>query len=91
MPRVSLLSAAWHCCGLTVLPLLPMPYPVQLLAQKRDADWQVKKAAKERADWEARMQDGFRWVRGPAYLCEVGWQQAPACQTAAVLLCCSVA
>lgn len=27
-----------------------------------DMDWQAKKAAKEKADWEARMQDGFRCV-----------------------------
>ena len=29
---------------------------------KNDMEWQQKKAVKEKADWEARMQDGFRWA-----------------------------
>ena len=35
-----------------------------------DFEWQQKKAAKEKADWEARMQDGFRRVEESILLAE---------------------
>ncbi|GAB4816179.1 hypothetical protein N2152v2_003225 [Parachlorella kessleri] len=37
---------------------------------KNDMEWQQKKAVKEKADWEARMQDGFRRVEESVLLAE---------------------